>query len=227
MEGQPDSNGSNCHTVPLEQNYSTSRRCSNYLTRRLDTARIPRTWHSNHSARTSTGAPLPMCSSRMEPSSTTRWSRTVGAGGIGSMRRKIRCLKDWRRKRERPRKGCGLIRIRCRRGSGGSPGEIDCPAPHLVYHPTPLPLRDIYSLQWVTDVLLVFPQSVFMQHCGRQAGLILPNFAVSAAEWGWACRYTLMAVWYACSRKDASDPLSGITSVMARTGIEDIDATSC
>ena len=30
---------------------------------------------------------------RMEATSITRWSKTVGAGGIGSMRRGIRCWK--------------------------------------------------------------------------------------------------------------------------------------
>src|SRR5262245_15940305 len=35
------------------------------------------------------------------------------------MRREIRCLRDWRRKLEKPREGCGLIHSRCRRGNGG------------------------------------------------------------------------------------------------------------
>ena len=43
----------------------------------------------------------------------------VSAGGIGSMRRGIRCWKGWRRKHERRREGCGLIRTRCRRGYCG------------------------------------------------------------------------------------------------------------
>jgi hypothetical protein len=37
-------------------------------------------------ASTSTGAPLPMCSCLMAPTSTTRWSKTAVAGGIGNMR---------------------------------------------------------------------------------------------------------------------------------------------
>jgi endonuclease YncB( thermonuclease family) len=32
---------------------------------------------------------LPMCCYRMEPTAITRWSKTVGAGGIGSMRQEI------------------------------------------------------------------------------------------------------------------------------------------
>ena len=35
------------------------------------------------------------------------------------MHRAIRCWKGWRRTPERPGKACGLIRSRCRRGSGG------------------------------------------------------------------------------------------------------------
>jgi endonuclease YncB( thermonuclease family) len=42
-----------------------------------------------------------------------------GWGGIGSMRQAIPCLNGWGRKRERPRRACGLIRSRCRRGSTG------------------------------------------------------------------------------------------------------------
>jgi hypothetical protein len=52
----------------------------------------------------------------MGRTSITRWSKTAGAGGIGNMRRGIRYLKVWRRKRRRRRKGCGLIRSRCRLG---------------------------------------------------------------------------------------------------------------
>ena len=40
-------------------------------------------------ARISAGAPLPRCSCRMARMSITRWSKTAGAGGIGSMRRGI------------------------------------------------------------------------------------------------------------------------------------------
>ena len=58
-------------------------------------------------ARTSTGVPLETRSYSMAPTSTTRWSKTVGAGGIGSMRWQIRCWKGWRRKHERLRKSCG------------------------------------------------------------------------------------------------------------------------
>ena len=50
----------------------------------------------------------------------TRRSKKAGAGGIGSMRQGIRCWKGYRRKHEREGKSCGLIRSRCRRGSGGS-----------------------------------------------------------------------------------------------------------
>ena len=66
------------------------------------------------------GRTLPMYSCAMAPTSITNWSKTAGAGGTGSMRLEIRCLKGWRRKHERRRKACGLIRSRCRRGSGGS-----------------------------------------------------------------------------------------------------------
>ena len=41
-------------------------------------------------------------------------------GGIGHMRQQIRCWKGWRRKHAKQRKACGLLRFRCRRGSGGS-----------------------------------------------------------------------------------------------------------
>jgi hypothetical protein len=43
----------------------------------------------------------------------------ASAGGIVATRLGIRCWKGWRRKHERPRKACGPIRSRCRRGSGG------------------------------------------------------------------------------------------------------------
>jgi hypothetical protein len=56
---------------------------------------------------------------RMVPTSMTSWFKTAGPGGIGSMRREIRCWKGWRRRRERRRKACGPIRGRCRRGSIG------------------------------------------------------------------------------------------------------------
>jgi hypothetical protein len=42
----------------------------------------------------------------------------MAAGGIGSMRQKIRCWKSYRQKRERHGEGCGLIRSPYRRGSG-------------------------------------------------------------------------------------------------------------
>lgn len=45
--------------------------------------------------------------------------KRVGAAGIGSMRRGIRCSKGWRKQREKRGTGCGPIRSRCRRGSGG------------------------------------------------------------------------------------------------------------
>jgi hypothetical protein len=35
------------------------------------------------------------------------------------MRREMLFSKSWRRHHERSGKGCGLIRIRCRRGNGG------------------------------------------------------------------------------------------------------------
>jgi hypothetical protein len=38
-------------------------------------------------------APLSMCCYRMEPTSFTRWSKTVGAGGIESMRLVTTCSK--------------------------------------------------------------------------------------------------------------------------------------
>lgn len=56
------------------------------------------------------------------PMSTTSWSKT--AGGIGSMRREIRCWKGLRRKRERRGKACGLIRIRQHRGSGDGVQDV-------------------------------------------------------------------------------------------------------
>src|SRR6267143_7150018 len=67
-------------------------------------------------ASTSTGASLPLSSCRMAPTSITRWSKTAGYGGIGSMRRGMSSSKDWRGKHERGGKGCGLIRNPCRRG---------------------------------------------------------------------------------------------------------------
>ena len=48
-----------------------------------------------------------------------RWSKTADAGGIGSMRQGIARWRALRLKRERRSVGCGLTRIRCRRGSGG------------------------------------------------------------------------------------------------------------
>jgi hypothetical protein len=38
----------------------------------------------------------------------------------GNMSQMIRCWKGWSTNRERDRKACGLIRSRCRRGSGES-----------------------------------------------------------------------------------------------------------
>ena len=64
----------------------------------------------------STRAPLPMWSCPMGPTSITRSSKTARAGGIGSMRQGIQCWKGYRRKPERPRMACGLIRSWCRRG---------------------------------------------------------------------------------------------------------------
>jgi hypothetical protein len=45
---------------------------------------------------------------------------TAGVGGIGSMRREIRCWEGEKRKREKRGKVWWSIRTRCRRGSGGS-----------------------------------------------------------------------------------------------------------
>ena len=69
-------------------------------------------------ARIRTGAPLQTCSCGMAPTSITHWSKTAGAGGIGSMRQGIPCWKAWRRTHEKRRKVCGKIRSRCHRGSG-------------------------------------------------------------------------------------------------------------
>ena len=46
-------------------------------------------------------------------------TKTASAGGIGSMRRGMLNMRNWKQKRERPEKACGLTRILCRRGSGG------------------------------------------------------------------------------------------------------------
>jgi hypothetical protein len=43
--------------------------------------------------------------------------KQAGAGGTGSMRRGILCWKGWRRKHEKQRKVCGLIRHQFHRGS--------------------------------------------------------------------------------------------------------------
>ena len=85
---------------------------------------------SRPTARTSTDAPLETSSCWMALTSTIRWSKTVGVGGIGSMRRQTRCWKGWRRKHEKPRKVCGLIQSRCRRGSGGSQEFLPAEAIH-------------------------------------------------------------------------------------------------
>ena len=93
-----------------------------------DLSKQPQNWamgrksRSRHSTKTSTGGPLPTYFCSMAPTSITRWSKTAGGGGIGSMRRQIRCWKGWRTKREMRRKACGLIRSRCHRGSGGKSG---------------------------------------------------------------------------------------------------------
>ena len=81
------------------------------------TSPLGRMSRSRHTAKTSTGAPLLMCSRPTVPTSITRWSKTAGVGGIGNMRQGIRCLKGWRRKLEKPRKACGSIRHPSRRGS--------------------------------------------------------------------------------------------------------------
>jgi hypothetical protein len=60
----------------------------------------------------------------MAPTSTTRWSKTAGAGGIENMRQKTRCWKGFSKKRERRGKECGPIRSRCRRGRGGRGGRL-------------------------------------------------------------------------------------------------------
>jgi len=67
-------------------------------------------------AKTSTSGSLPMCSYRMGRTSITRWSRTAGAGGTGSMRRSIPNLRNWRAKHEPRKKVCGLILHPFRRG---------------------------------------------------------------------------------------------------------------
>jgi hypothetical protein len=48
-----------------------------------------------------------------------RWSKTAGAGGIGSMRQGIGYLRAWRRQHERPRKACELILLPSHGGSTG------------------------------------------------------------------------------------------------------------
>jgi hypothetical protein len=49
---------------------------------------------------------------------------------MGSIRKHIRCSKDWRKQPERPRKACGLIHVRRRRENGTTsvrvPGYIAC-----------------------------------------------------------------------------------------------------
>jgi len=55
-------------------------------------SKLRRPWSSGRksgckpSERTSTGGRSPMCFYRMEPTSITSWSKTAGAGGIGSTR---------------------------------------------------------------------------------------------------------------------------------------------
>lgn len=60
------------------------------------------------------------------PSQTrfTRWSRTAGAGGTGSMRRPIRCWKSWKLKREMRSRDYGPTIIPSPRGSGVK-GTVD------------------------------------------------------------------------------------------------------
>ena len=43
----------------------------------------------------------------------------TAAGGIGSMRQATRSLSSWRKMHERPRRGCGLIRLPFHRGCTG------------------------------------------------------------------------------------------------------------
>ena len=73
---------------------------------------------------TSRRNPIYLCFYLMAPTSTTRWSRTADAGGIGSMRWGIQCWKGWRKTHAKRRKACGLIlhpsRLECtgKRGEG-------------------------------------------------------------------------------------------------------------
>ena len=73
---------------------------------------------------TSRRNPIYICFYLMAPTSTTRWSRTADAGGIGSMRWGIQCWKGWRKTHAKRRKACGLIlhpsRLECtgKRGEG-------------------------------------------------------------------------------------------------------------
>ncbi len=54
------------------------------------------------------GADLETCSYLMAATSTTHSPKTVGVGGIGSMRQAMRCLRVWRSKLEMRREGYGL-----------------------------------------------------------------------------------------------------------------------
>ena len=111
----------------------------------------------------------------MAPTSITRWSKKVGAGGIGSMRREIPYLKSWRRKREKRGKGRGLIRTRCRRGSRGNSflGNLYTPLdtyPRTAWSPLPKtptkfqpPSRLVPGLETLRPKTRKFPQ--FGQNC--------------------------------------------------------------
>ena len=55
----------------------------------------------------------------MGPTSTTHWSKTAGAGGIGNTRQEIRNWNGWNGRHETRGKACGLIRHLSHRGSIG------------------------------------------------------------------------------------------------------------
>ena len=57
----------------------------------------------------------------------------AGAGGIGSMRRGIRCWKGWRRKHERRGKACGLIRTGAAVGVAEECVESQAPGSTAIY----------------------------------------------------------------------------------------------
>ena len=63
----------------------------------------------------------------------------------GNMRQGIRCWKGSRGKHERPRRDCGLIRSRCRRGSGGR-GAARTSGKSLCYTTILRPLTFSWSL---------------------------------------------------------------------------------